>query len=381
MPPCKEDGDRATLGERLYMARKAKGWSTRSVAERIRSIVQISHATLANYEKDATRPPIGVVAALAALYEYPINWFLGDGPVLRGVRYRSLKSKVGVRAKLQFEGESQRWLDAYIAIEQFLDEPLSNEHTNIRELRCKERESPRELALRLREKLNLREDEAIVSVQDILDQFGIRTIEIETNIAIDGLAARLGNEHAIVLSHHVSNDRLRMNALHELGYILNDDCKTDAREIKEDENAAFEFASFALLTSPMLRAAFRRKSMVDLVRYKERFGISLAAMVYRAQEQGVLRADEAKRLWIAFAKRGWRQTEPGNVIADRPVRFESLIAYAIEEKGHSYKSIANVVGVREDELKRRVDLVLDAEEFDQDGENDQNNTDRLRLVR
>lgn len=369
MHPKPSRGMGPTLGEKLRQSRQATGLSTRAVAERIKRIAGVSHATIANYEKDATQPPVDVLAALASVYERPINWYLGGGAVLRGVRYRNLKSKVGVRARQQFEAEVQRWLDAYIAIERHLDVPLTAEKDQsgigIDEFKPQPEERPRETALRLREALGLDVDAPVVSVVDILERAGIRAIEMETDLAIDGMAAVLGDEHVVVLAHHTSHDRARLTAAHELGHVVRGDCG-DGEESKTEERAAFEFASHLLLTSEMLAAAFKRKSVVDLVRFKERYGISLAAMVYRAQEEGIIREDEARRLWIAFAQRGWKTKEPGRVIADRPSRFEALVASATEERQLTFKALAEIGGVREEELKHRIDMALNAEEVTDD---------------
>ena len=383
MNPRASRGMGPTLGEKLKQSRQAVGLSTRAVAEKIKGIAAVSHATIANYEKDASQPPVDVLAAMASVYQRPINWFLGDGPMLRGVRYRNLKSKVGVRARQQFEGEVQRWLDAYLAIERHLDMPLDREQnaegSRLARFEADPEESPRATAARLRKALGLEDDAPVMSVIDILEQSGVRTLEMDTDLAIDGMAAALGEEHVVVLSHESSADRARLTAAHELGHVIRGDC-SDGQESKAEERAAFEFASHLLLTSKMLAAAFKRKSVVDLVRFKERYGISLAAMVYRAQEEGVIREDEAKRLWIAFAQRGWKTKEPGRVMADRPNRFESLIAHAVEEKQLTFKALADIGGVREHELRHRLDMALNAEEVHEE-EDATTAGHRLRLVR
>lgn len=366
----------AKVGERLKMARLAKGLSTRAVSERLKGTAPVSHATLANYERGATQPPIDVISALATAYERPINWFLGDGPLLTGVRYRNLKSKVGVGDRHRFEGESQRWLDAYIAIEDYLHEPLERDF----EFAARGQESSADTAARMRHDLDLDDDEPIPSVVELLERLGVRVIGVDSELSIDGLAARWGDEHVVVLNSAVSNDRSRMNAGHELGHIVRGDCGS-GEETKAEERAAFEFASHLLLTPRMLREALKRKSMVRLVEYKERFGISLAAMVYRAENDGLISPAMAKRLWIEFSKRGWRTREPGSVRADRPTRFESLVDSAIVERECELEQLARIVGVREDELKRRLVRATGfLDDLNDDSENGIEVTHRLRLV-
>lgn len=378
MKPKQPTGEKSTLGERLRAARKATGLSTRAVADKVRRFAPVSHATLANYERDLTRPPIDVMTALATLYQRPLNWFLGEGPSLSGVRYRNLKSKVGVRDRQRFEGDCLRWLDAYAAIEAHLEDELKADL----EFEADPDETAAETAARFRrDALNLDEDDRLPSVVDVLERLGVRVMEVETELAIDGLAARRGNEFVVVLNAEVTNDRARMNAAHESGHVVRGDCKSVEEEDRKEEKAAFEFASHLLLTSEMLKEAFKRKSVVDLVRYKERFGISLAAMVYRAQEERLIRESEARNLWIEFSKRGWRAHEPGTVWADRATRFEALIDGALVQGQATLPKLAEVAGVREDELRRRLALATGAEDYDAEQEEHPAERQGLRIVR
>src|SRR5690606_13178400 len=115
--------------------------------------------------------------------------------------YRNLKSKVGVRDRYQFEGNVQKWLEAYIAIENFLGDRLKANYSFC----VAQDEEPARTASRLRSDLGLDDDEPLISVIELLERFGIRTIGIDTDLAIDGLAARFGNEHVVVLNSNVSN--------------------------------------------------------------------------------------------------------------------------------------------------------------------------------
>ncbi len=373
-----------SIGEKLKQARQAKGWSTRTTVEKLRARISLSHGTLANYEKGTTHPPVDVLALLATLYDRPINWFLGNQPILQGVKYRHLKSKTGVRARQQFEAESQRWLDAYSSLECALDQPLRAEHQTLRDRLetanvTDATDSPVAAAGRLRDALGLDHEEPVQSVIDILEASNVRTIATDTELEVEGMAARLGNQYVVVLSQRSSNDRIRMTAAHELGHVLAGDCG-DEPESKEEESRAFEFASHFLLTSKMLAAAFRRKSMVDLMNFKKRYGISMAAMVYRAQQEGTITDAEARNLWIEFSKRGWRRNEPGHVGPDRPTRFEALVEYAVSERGYDFARVSEITGVRENELRRRIDMVLHADTMSDDLDEPPSSGQGLRLV-
>jgi Zn-dependent peptidase ImmA (M78 family)/DNA-binding XRE family transcriptional regulator len=347
---------RASLANKLKAARTLTGMSTRAIAAKLSRRFPISHATIANYESGRSTPPLDILAALAELYDRPLNWFLERGKCLTGVRYRNLKSKVLMADLHRFEADVQRWVDAYVTLEQRLKRPLK---PTIKNFRAKDGARPDELARDTRRKLGIeREDEAIPSVVEILERFGIRTIENPTDLRIDGLAAKYGDEYIVVLNPSVSNDRTRLNAAHELGHVLFGDCDSDEQESNALEARAFDFASHLLLPNSQLKRAFEGRSMVRLVQFKERFGISLAAMIYRAEKLSFISKQDAKMLWVEFSRRGWRTAEPGVVRPDRATRFEQLIDEAVLANKLSLKEIADLSGVRPEAVRARLNFAM-----------------------
>jgi transcriptional regulator with XRE-family HTH domain len=213
-----EAGDvRGSLAAKLKTARSLTGMSTRTVAEKLAKRLPISHATVANYESGRTVPPLDVLAALAYLYDRPINWFLEWGKGLTGVRYRKIKSRVNTTDLHRYEAEVQRWIDGYVALEGRLGRPLM---ATIKRFKPKTTVTPDALSLQVRRHLSMSEDEPIPSVVDVLERWGIRVLENPTDLRIDGLAGRYGNEDVVVLNPALPNDRCRLNAAHELAHIL-----------------------------------------------------------------------------------------------------------------------------------------------------------------
>lgn len=221
----------------------------------------------------------------------------------------------------------------------------------------------------VRAKCQLKDSEPIHSVIEVLEAFGIRTMEMPTELAIDGFAARLGDESVVILNPSSANDRCRLNAGHELGHVLFGDCDSGQPTTKEMDNRAFEFASYLLIPPSQLREAFKGRSAVKLVQAKEKYGISMAAMIFRAEKQGVIDAQTTKKLWIQFSRRGWRANEPGKVRADRAIRFERLLDQALAEKKLTWNDASEVTGIKQADLKRRRDLAMGiTEEEEEEGE-------------
>ena len=227
---------------------------------------------------------------------------------------------------------------------------------------------PIELAATVREKSKLREDDPVLSVVAAMEAFGIRVLELTTDVAIDGLAAVFGREFAVVLNPKASNDRCRMNAAHELAHVLYGDCTETGKTTKAMDEKAFEFACALLIPHSQLVAAFSARSAVRLVEAKERFGISMAAMIYRAEKLAIIDARTAKRLWIQFAKRGWRANEPGVVRADRATRFERMLEEAIATKQIKWSEVSAISGFSRNELNLRMQIAMGIIAEDSDSE-------------
>jgi Zn-dependent peptidase ImmA (M78 family) len=200
-----------------------------------------------------------------------------------------------------------------------------------------------------------------------LERLGVRTVELPTDLAIDAFAARYGTEYAIVLNSNTPNDRCRLDAAHEVVHVLLGDCDQSAKETKEIEKRAFRVGSLFLLPERKLREAFVGKSLVRLLKYKETFGISLAAMVYRAQQSKILSERETTWLWREFAKRGWRREEPGYVRPDRAMRFEYMLESAIQTKKLTWNQAESLTGVSESELRQRLNQALGIDPMVQEG--------------
>jgi len=364
------------LGLKLKQAREAIGVSTRHVVTLLPKNITISHVTLTNYEAGKHQAPLDILAALADVYQRPINWFLEKGPMLTGIHYRNKKSKIGVRELTQFEAVAQQWLGAYRRLDEEFNSIRRKQNFGIAA-----DETGAEVAAVVRKHLELKESDPITSVVEVMEMAGIRVMEMPTELAIDAMAARLGEEDVVVLNSNVPNDRSRMNAAHELGHVLfRDYADSKPSNHKLLEKRAFEFASYFLLTKHMLRSAFYGKSMVRLVQFKERFGISLAAMIYRAEAGGILSEHQAKQLWIEFSKRGWRREEPGRVKKDMATRFEQKLESAIHQKYLTWQQAAKLTGIREDQLRQRVNLAIGICEPMRSPEKGEDNIPFLRLA-
>lgn len=335
------------LARRLREARREVGLSTRAVAARLPKRLSVSHTMLARYENGETIPAVDVLAGLADIYKRTLTWFMESRECLTGFRYRNLPSRVPLGDRRQYEALASKWTDAYLNLDKHLGQVRQTKESS-----AAQGKSPEQLAGWVREAFNLDEDQPVLNVVSLLEAFSAWALEIRPDFQADGAAARHGDDFVVVLNPDITNERLRMNAAHELAYVLHGECK-------DIEQRAYKFATSLLLPSSQLEAAFEGKSFLKLIQYKERFGVSLVAMIYMAEQTGVINSTAARWLWSEVAKRGWRQHEPGYVWRDRAIQFETMLESAIATKAITWLEAERITGIREDELRQRLaDIML-----------------------
>jgi Zn-dependent peptidase ImmA (M78 family)/DNA-binding transcriptional regulator YiaG len=363
-----------TLGRRLRQARESLGLSTRDVATKLLALgFQISHATLSNYERGTTTASDDCLNALATLYRRPLAWLKGNGHELAGVRYRCLKA-TRQGEKREYEGEALRWMELYLHVERLLNQPL-HLRAKHRDFQVRMDESGEAIARQIRKRIKLGEY-PLPSTARLLEDFGVHVIALPTEARIDGLAARIGSSRAVVLNPRASPDRMRLNALHELAHHIFEDCVKDGRLSSDEiERRAFEFAVVMLIPDQILQRAMGSSSIVRLVQHKERYGISLAAMFYRARQKNYISPGVYQRVMIEFSKHGLRKQEPGKVLPDNPLRMEALIDKAVFTGRTDYAELSKVSGLDAKEIENRVQ---DARRVDRTG-GDSHETDSFNF--
>ena len=316
------------LARRLREARREVGLSTRAVVKKLPRRTTISHATLAAYEKGVAVPQINVLGALASVYQRPLNWFLDSRGTLSGFRYRNLQSRVALSDQRRYAAVAGKWADAYLNLERHL-KPF-RESRDLSEFGGL---SAAELAGAVRQQmLNLDDGQPVQSTIFALESLSAWAIELRASFAVDGAVAKCGDEPVVFFNPAITNERLRMNAAHEIAYVLFEDIGFAGAGEADLDRQAYDFACSLLMPDAQLRAAFEGRSFLRLIEYKERFGVSLAAMIYRAEKLRIINTTASRWLWSEMGKRGWRHSEPGYVWRDRAIGFEIMLESAIENK-------------------------------------------------
>ncbi len=159
-----------------------------------------------------------------------------------------------------------------------------------------------------------------MGVMDADAKFDACTFQAENNLAVT----------AIVTRSEMPGDRQRFSVAHELGHLM-----LRPKGLIE-EKAANRFAAAFLVPEAAVRFELRGKradlSLYELHLLKHKYGLSMMAWVYRAQDLGIIPEAKATDLFKIFSSRGWRQQEPGDPISpELPRRFERLVMGAMAD--------------------------------------------------
>jgi len=129
--------------------------------------------------------------------------------------------------------------------------------------------------------------------------------------------------------------RLRYDLAHELGHLvlhrwIEQSEIEDKRSLKEIEAEADKFAGAFLLPSTSFPNEIYTTRLDAFLPLKERWKVSIQAMVYRCRDLDVIDADQALNLYKQISFRRWRKKEPLDDPSKIPIEQPKLLRRVVE---------------------------------------------------
>jgi len=330
------------IGERLKLARLMAGMSQRDLAER----VGVTAMSISKYEDNRMMPAPETLSRLAQVLNVRIEFLLRQAPavqidpVFRRHRRMSAKTEQALRARIQ------DWLERYLLAESMLPDEPDNEWLPAGFPYCVQTlDDVERAAMALRAAWELGND-PIDSLTELLEDRGIKVGLIEGTDDFDACTFLYdGHTPVIVVNRHRPVDRQRFDLAHELGHLM---MRVD--ESLDEEKAAHRFAAAFLVPAEVVfRELGYSRSHLDLLELKElkeKYGMSMAAWIRRAQDLGILRGRATRSLWRQMSARGWRKQEPIELPAETPRRMFRLVRRLVAEGIISEARAAELMGQR-----------------------------------
>jgi Zn-dependent peptidase ImmA (M78 family) len=177
----------------------------------------------------------------------------------------------------------------------------------------------------------------------MVERAGVCIVPIAGLDGMDGLSSWVDGVPVIGVNPGVPGDRFRLTVGHELAHLMLHTRKTD-----NTEHEANRFAAALLFPRDDFDAAMPvRPTLRDFVGLKKSWGVSVAALVYRAHELGHVNDERYRSLQIQMS--AWRRNEPGKF---EPAHGQLLVK--LVEGNGGVESVAAGLGVRRKHLAELV---------------------------
>jgi len=329
---------------RLKSARIMSGLSLKELAAKTNGV--ISQPSLSRYERGTTLPEPDKLRLLARAMGLSVDYFLRDSAELGQVEFRK-KSRLGKKQQEQILEQTRDFLERYLEAEHLLNRPSGK--LPLLSYTVSSPEAAEKAADDLREKWSLGLN-PIHSIVEELEARNIRVLALATDDKFDGLSSRPEGEHSFMVFNNDNTtkpiDRQRFTLLHELGHHY-----LPIPAGADDEKIVNRFAgAFALpgdIMKERLGATRKRISPTELLGLKKEFGLSVAALLYRAKDLEIITTYTHQQAMIQLNYMGWRSKEPAAFVGEeQPMRLLEVLARGIIEETISTGKAAQLYGMK-----------------------------------
>ncbi|HKZ40388.1 MAG TPA: XRE family transcriptional regulator [Candidatus Hodarchaeales archaeon] len=318
--------------KRLKQLRLARGLSLDALAAEMGGI--ITKQALSKYELGKSSPSPVVLNKLAAALGIKAAHLWSEPPF--SVKFIAYRKGSGLLKGEQKRVESLviQSLEDRIRL-QDLTRQINGASLPIQKLNVRKVADAELAANKMREMWSLGEA-PIANVTDMLEDHLIHVLEVGAGEKFDGISAVVLNGEdnikaaAVVSRPGIAGERQRLNLAHELGHlVLNISKETD------EEKAAFRFAAGFLVPAESLYKEVGNKRVFiqieELLILKQRFGISVQALLYRLHDLGVIADAYYKKWCMDISRLRWKKHEPCELAPERPQWLRRSVLRALGE--------------------------------------------------
>lgn len=305
----------ATDARRLRLARETAGLRKKELAERI----EVSPASITQYEAGRTAPPPATVARIALACGLPAEFLTTpSSPCPRSTSKPFFRSLRSTRQWERDEAEARATLVWLVAHE--IEQRVNLPELSFPDLYLSEADPPSAAAVRAKELRKLWElpEGPVGNVARLLEAHGAVVARLTGRGArVDAFSQWMDGRPFVILWRNKSDTaRSRFDGAHELAHLVLHPDPEPANKLLEDQ--AHAFASEFLMPHKQIvdelpGRAPRKADLTDLIKTRERWGVSISALYYHARELGVITPDVHRRAMIRLSEMGHRMSEPGDL--------------------------------------------------------------------
>lgn len=338
--------DRQLFAQRVKNARVMCGLTLDELCGKMGNLV--SKQSLSKYEKGVMMPENNVIVAIAKALNVNLEYFFRPLSSINKVEFRK-KSTLGVKKQEQVKECVRDIMERYITIEQLLGINISFQNP-IEDIVVEDCDGVENVVRELRKGwwTGLRN---LSNVVELLEDKGIKVLMVDFDKSFEGLSAWVNDNEfpVVVINRNMSVERIRFTAMHELGHLLLN-IPSELPD-KEKEKICHRFANAMLLPKEALFEEVGNKrrgiALPELIAIKEQYGISIAAVLMRMRDLGIINNSYYKNFYISHISKNRQEEKLGGYKGvEESNRFMMLLNRAVAEEVVSMSRAAELSNVK-----------------------------------
>lgn len=303
------------MKDRLKQLRLARGFSLDDLAAHMGGLV--TKQALSKYERGEMQPSASVLVRLAAaLGTNAADLLRPQSFAISMLAFRKMAS-MGVKEQESAKASIQTEFEKRLLLQERL--PGGRKlGIRIAAYEIKNEDEADAAAETLRKEMRLGVD-PIGNLTALLEDHAVHVLCIEASRKFDGFSAvahdstKTAVSAAVVCRKDVTGDRQRLTLAHELAHLV-----LQGGDDAQSEKFAYRFgAAFLVPREPLIREVGEKRTSLnvhELLLLKERFGVSVQALIRRMRDLEIISEPGYKSACITISRMGWRTKEPGTPV-------------------------------------------------------------------
>ena len=184
----------------------------------------------------------------------------------------------------------------------------------------------------------------------------IRTIESAGGIVLrcsfetdklDALSQWIPNQRPFFfVNTEIPADRLRWTLAHEIGHLV-----MHAMPSPQQERQADHFAAEFLMPAREVRGELGNLSLPKLAALKQRWKVSMQAIIMRAAALGKITERQKRSLFMRLGQLGYRKSEPVGIAEETPSLLRQVIEVHRDDDGYSIAELSAAAHMLDHEFR------------------------------
>ncbi len=331
----------------ISIARESRGFSQADLADAI----GISKGLMSKIENNNYPLTAQLMASIAKQATYPLEFFYQQGePLPQHLAYRK---RAIVSPKLLSQANATINILRLQLSE--LTTMLKPKSTALPNIEINPAITPAKAAIKLRRLWNI-EQPVIENITCLLEENGVLIASLPfPSERIDSRTIFTTNNIPVIcLNKVLQGDKQRFSLAFELGHlVMHTNTALDAaRDINHEANL---FAAELLMPEEHIMADFSNGiNLATLAELKKKWKVSMIALLYRADDLGLITPNQKRYLIDQFNHLGLRRHEPPelNIPPEQPQRTKQLINRYLDKKQLSIPQLAKKLGMHTSEFRQ-----------------------------